>query len=1076
MKIIKILLLLSCLLPIALFGQVQKVVSGVVSDETGTLPGASVYLQSVEDKRAWDGIATNINGEYLLSIKDSKEYEIVFSFIGYRTQTILYKGQKEINVTLVSDSQIEDIVILGTQRDGMGMDTKLTSSAIEKISLDGLKDMAVTSVEGMVQGKLANVDIVAGSGAPGSKMSIRIRGTASLTGDNDPLIVIDGVPQSVAIEDGFNFATANEDDFGTLLNMSPTDIESITVLKDAAATAMWGEKASNGVLVVTKKKGAKGAPTFQIKQVVKTGIEPPRVPMLNGQEYVTLMQDAIWNSVRDDQFSSISQLSQYKDILYDPAYVYFDEFNQDVDWLDYIRRTPLSSETNFSMNGGGEKVTYHFSANYLNEVGTTVGEDYSRINAYMNLGYRFSDKFNISSSFSYSDGDRNGSVQNARSLAQNKMPNMTPYILDEYGNMTEEYFVQPVSTIQGPGNDKTNYYPRNHPIAMAELSSSRYAERNSSMNFNFTYRPILGLNINGTAALTLKNTLKKGYLPSAATGASWDHKNYNKSEEHKGYSMDLYTSLNASYYRKVSRHSFTVSVKGEVSQASNASQWVTTSGNNGLELSDPTVGGVIRDMGGSLGESRSIGVVGSVNLNFYDEKYNLEVTARTGGSSNSGRNSRWGINPVFGLNYNMQNENFLKDVEWLDRLIVRGSWGYTPKGASGTNTYGGIYSALNEQYYDMGALIPQSIQLNNVDFEKIYQTNASIELGVLDNKLTFSATYYIKTTKDLLQKDMSIPSSSGFSSIAWINDGSIQNKGWEAYITGNNLLGSRGKDWNLGFNVNVSRNKNIVLDLPTNLEYQKAEVNNGKYANKIVEGRPLGAFYGFDYVGVYQNHDETVATDINGNVIKDINGDNVITTINGHMQRPGDAKYRDLNYDGIIDQYDIIYLGNSMPILNGGASISVSWKSLTFTSALHFRIGQSVINQARYNTESMSGQSNQSTAVLSRWRYEGDPTDMPRALWGTNFNSLGSNRFVEKASFVKVKDLTLAYRLPSTFVKKLAMKDIRLVLTCYNPFTMTNYTGQDPEVSLPNGFNNLAMDNSLTPNPRTFAGSVTISF
>ena len=1084
MKIIKILLLLSCLLPIAVLGQGKKVVYGVVSDDLGALPGASVYLQTVADQRAWEGVATTINGGYVLNILNDKEYEIVFSFIGYQTQTIPYKGQKEINVTLRSDTEIETITIEGTQRDGMGMDTKLVSSAVEKLDLSAYEDMAVSSVTDMMQGKMANVDIVAGGGAPGSKPSIRIRGTASLTGDNDPLIVIDGVPQSVTIDDGFNFSTANEDDFGALLNMSPSDIESITVLKDAAATAMWGEQASNGVLVVTRKKGVKGPPTFQIKQIVKTGIEPARVPMLNGEEYVTLMQDAIWNRVRDDEFafSSLGLLSEFKDILYDPAYTYFNEFNQDVDWLDLVRRTPISSETNFNMSGGGDKVTYRFSANYLNEVGTTIGEDYSRINAYMNVGYRFSEKFNISSSFSYVDGDRSSSVVPTRDLALRKMPNMTPYLLDENGNMTDEYFNQPTTTIQGSGlldgGDANKGNIIQHPVAVAELSTSNFVEKKSVMDFNATYRPIAGLQVRGLASLTLTNTLKQGYLPAAATNAAWNSERYNKSEEHQGYTMDLYTSVNASYYKKITdKHAFTVSVKADMKNSNNASQWVVTSGNNGLELSDPTVGGVIRDMGGSIGEYRNIGLVGSLNINFFDERYNIEATASTGGSSSSGRNSRWGINPVFGVNYNMQNEEFIKEVEWINRLILRASWGYTPKGATGNNTYGGIYGALDEQYQDMGALIPLSIQLNNIDFERIYQSNVSLELAVLENKLTFTANYYIKTTENLLQKDMRIPSSSGFSSIAWFNDGSVQNKGWETSLTGSNLLGQRGKsDWNFGFNINVSRNENVVLDLPTSLEYQKPNISNGAYANKIVEGRPLGAFYGFDYIGVYDNYDETVATDANGNVIKDVNGDNVVTTINGRKQRPGDAEYRDLNYDGVIDQYDIIYLGNSMPIINGGGSLSLSWKNLTLTSAVQFRIGQSVINQSRYNSENMGGQSNQSTAVLRRWRHEGDPTDIPRALWGTNYNSLGSNRFVEIASFLKVKDLTLSYRLPSTFAKKLAMNDIRLVFTCYNPFTFSNYMGQDPEVSLPDGFNNLAMDNSLTPNSRTFAGSVTISF
>ena len=1076
MRILQILLLFSCLLPIDAFGQ-RNVLSGVVSDNLGSLPGASVYLQSKQDKRALHGVATNMNGEYVLpiTIKDDREYEIVFSFIGYSTKIIPYKGQKVLNTKLTTDSKlIDEVLVLGQElvRDGMGMNTKLTAAAQERIDLDDLKDMAVTSVEDMLQGQMANVDIVAGSGAPGSKMSIRIRGTASLTGNNDPLIVINDIPKDIPIDDGFDFSTANEDDFGALLGLAPSDIQYITVLKDAAATAMWGAQASNGVLLVTTKRGAKGKPTFEVTQRLKTSIEPKRVPMLNGKEYVTLMQDAIWNRARDDQFtqSSINQLSAYKDILYDPAYIYFNEFKQDVDWLEYVRRSPLSSETNFNMSGGGDKVSYRFSANYLSEIGTTIGEDYSRINASLNLEYVFSKKFNISSIFSYADGNRNSSVQNARSLALGKMPNMTPYILDENGNMTDEYFVQPSTTIQGE-------WGRNHPIAMAEESRSKVSEKNTDMNFYLNYNPLAGLRITGTVSLALSNTHKKGYLPFSATGASWNSGDYNKSEEHQNYSMRLYTSFNVVYSKAIkTKHVITTSLRGDMSSSSNASQWSKTSGNNGFELSDPSVGGMIRGIGGYLGEGRSLSLAGAFHYS-YNSKYNLSLNARTDGGSGAGRNARWGISPSLGLNYNMHKESFLINIDWLSELILRGSWGYTLKGASGTNTYGGTYAALNEQYMDMGALIPQSMRLDNVDYEKLSQWNIGLNMSVLRNRLTLDLNYYVKTTKDLLQQNMSIPSSSGYTKIGWFNDGSLENKGWEASLSGRDLLGDRGRGWNIGFNLNISRNKNIVLDLPASLEYQKPDIRNGKYANKIVEGRPLGAFYGFDYLGVYQNYDQTVATDINGNVIKDIEGKNVVTSINGtHKQRAGDAQYRDLNYDGTIDKYDIIYLGNSMPILNGGGGLTISWKDLSFRTGFHFRLGQSVINQARYNTEGMNGQANQSTAVLRRWRYEGDPTDMPRALWGTNYNSLGSNRFVENASFLKIKDLTLSYKLPNSFIKRIGLNGARLVLTCYDSFTFTNYKGQDPEVGIPGGFNNLAMDESMSPRPRNFTAALTINF
>ena len=1087
MRIVQILLLLACLLPIDAFGQ-KKVLTGVVSDALGTLPGANVFFQARKDQRAIAGVATNMNGEYLLSLDKmvkGVEYEIVFSFIGYRTKVIQYKGQTKLDVNIDLDATLIDEVVVSAQsvlRDGMGMNTKLTSGAQDRIDLDGLKDMAVTSVEDMLQGQLANVDIVAGSGAPGSKMSIRIRGTASLTGNNEPLIVIDDIPKEVEIDDGFDFSTANEDDFGALLGLAPSDIATIDVLKDAAATSMWGAQAANGVLLVTTKRGTKGKPTFEITQRLKTSIEPKRVPMLSGKEFKTLMQDGIWNLARDDEFStsSMNMLSQYKDILHDPAYAYFDEFNQNVDWLDYVTCTPLSSETNFSMSGGGDKVRYRFSLNYLSEGGTTVGDGYTRINAALNLDYTFSKKFNISSIFSYSDGNRENPVLNVRTLALTKMPNMTPYVLDENHNMTDEYFIQPITTIQGNAflpdpHHKTIQYLMN-PIAIAKESYSKHSEKNSAMNFYLNYKPYNNFTLTGTVSLELGNTHKKGFLPFSATGASWNSERYNRSEESHNYSMRLYTSMRANYFKLINKSNLTVTLRGDMSSSSNASQFSITSGNNGIESSDPSVGGMIRKMEGGIGEGRSLSIAGTF-LYSYDNKYNFDISARSDGGSGAGRNARWGISPAAGLNYRMAREDFLSEVDWLSELTFRGSWGYTLKGASGTNTYGGVYTASDEQYMDMGALAPSSMRLDNVDYEKMYQWNVSLEVAILENRITLKTNYYVKTTKDLLQKDMAIPSSSGYGHIGWFNDGSIENKGWEASLSGSKLLPNAPRGWNINFNVNIARNRNVVLDLPASKEYQGVNVTNGSYANKIVEGRPLGAFYGFDYLGVYQNYDQTVATDKSGNVIKDIKGENVVTSINGfHKQRPGDAEYRDLNYDGVIDKYDVIYLGNSMPILTGGGGLTVTWKDLSFRTGFHFRIGQSVINQARFNTESMSGAANQSTAVLRRWRYEGDPTEIPRAVFGRNYNSLGSNRFVENSSFLKIKDLTLTYKLPKFLINRIDLSGVRLVLTCYDPFTFTNYKGQDPEVGIPGGFDNLAKDDSMSPRPRTFAAGLTVNF
>lgn len=334
MKIMYFKILLLCLTLLPIGASAQNVLRGVVKDNTGSLIGATVCIVN-NDGRVLSGVVTNENGEYNLPVPDVKDIQIEFSFIGYNSQRVAYRQQKVLNITLQETATALDEVVVSTkaiERNNMGIATKDLGIAQQKIDLEEFQDMPVTSVEDMLQGKLANVDIVSSSGDPGSRSSIRIRGTSSLNASNEPLIVIDDIPYETEINEDFEWGTATDEDLGALVNIAPSDIASITVLKDAAATAIWGSRAAGGVLLITTKKGTKGKPRFSITQKFNFKKEPKGIPMLNAEQYVTLMQDGIWNMVRDHNFSHAGDYAQYldkyQDIRFDPTYEWYNEFNQ----------------------------------------------------------------------------------------------------------------------------------------------------------------------------------------------------------------------------------------------------------------------------------------------------------------------------------------------------------------------------------------------------------------------------------------------------------------------------------------------------------------------------------------------------------------------------------------------------------------------------------------------------------------------------------------------------------------------------------------------------------------------------
>lgn len=1062
--------------------------TGVVSDDLGPLFGATVTWEN-KDGRTIGGGSTDMNGTYNIAVPVGQtDLKISVSFVGYKTQVFDYTGQTRLNVTLEQDAITLNAAEAVAQRsedmtDAFGQDRETIGYATETIDISQFQEMAVVSVEDMLVGKIAGLDII-GEGDPGTLSTIRIRGTSSLNANNQPLFVIDGVPQDITTDSDFNFGDATVEDFGTLVNISPNDIQNIEVLKDAAAVALWGDQAANGVLVITTKQGGEHTPFFSVSEKVSVTMKPEKFRLLNGSQYKVLMQDAMWNWIRDGEFAAdrVNTLNNQKDILYDQDYNYFREYNQNTDWLDLVTQEAINNDTDFSMSGGGNKATYRFSLSYHNSTSSTVGADFERITSRLNVTYKFSNKFRVTSNFHYEESTRNQAYENSgdgidppRQIALKKMPNMSPWVLDSEGNPTDEYFTAPDNSVLQSSMP--------NPLALVEESENRLYARSIGASFSTRYDLFRGFNASATVAFDMRTQRRNQYLPQSAVNVTWSDSKYNRGVESLNSNSKTYINLQTRYIVPLPKnHRLNLSLGEQITAETSNSYSMTTSGNGTREVSLPSSGGKVTNMSSGRGIYRSIGVVGVASYTFRD-KYSITFSGRVNANSNNALGSKWGkLNPAMNWRWNMEKEPWIKKISWIDRLNIKGSWGRTERRQDLTKTTG-TYAESGYYAEDIWVSIqPQQMQLYNLSPEIVTSSDFSIGGELFDGRIIFDLHYYQSQTKDLYQENQGIPSSTGFSTVRIYNSGKVENKGFDGSVSLPNIIrfNKKGKNpVNISFNnINFARNRNRMLELPSGLATEESfTLGNGNVAKKAIAGTPIGSIYGFEFVGIYQDYQDTYARDQYGKIITDLDGKPVTTKVGGNFtMRAGDVWYKDQNYDGNIDESDLIYLGNSYPSIIGGATLQVRWKDLMFRTSFAMRLGHDVYNKARLNSEQMSDANNQSTNALARWRYKGEITEIPRALWGSNRNSLVSDLYVEDASFFKIKDVTLSYSLPREFVRKLGLTRANVFFNAYNILTFTKYTGVDPEITFGSGRFDIATDNSKTPPARRFALGLSFDF
>lgn len=1079
---------LTCSIEMA--GQVQKVISGTVTELFGKtaepLVGVNVNLVNSQNRSLGGGI-TNLNGQYNVKVPEGeKELTIVYSYIGMKAKRIKYTGQTLLNVTLDSESQAVDEVVVSARRlnrNDLGISDKEMVSATQKVNMEELIAAApVVSIEEALQGQLGGVDITL-SGDPGSRSAIRIRGTSTLNASSDPLIVIDGVPYPTEISDDFNFSTATEEDLGALLNLSPNDIASVEVLKDASATAIWGTQGANGVLVIKTKQGNVGKTRFSFSSKWTLKEDPSAIPMLNGKEYTSLMQESIWNSAKYIGLNNpgnkyLNMLSNAPAIGDNPDWKYYDEYNQNTNWLDYVRQDALVSDNSFSMNGGGEKATYRFSLGYLSDVGTTIGTAMERLNTSMVINYQFSNKLKFGADFSYSQTDTDANWTNTvRGEALSKMPNKSPFTVNDLtGALTNEYFTYHDPSYEGAFSVGSGYKSGSNynPVAMVHEAINTTVQREGKITFRADYEILPGFFYKGWASINMRAIKTRRFLPQVVTGVEQVNQYANQSADAYSDQLALQTENKFMYMKNWNnKHNLIANLLVRTGQYVNSGYSSVVYGNASSDLSDPVVGTTIGGMDSSESETRNVSFVGLLNYTFYD-RYVIHGSLNSEGNSAMGRNERMGYFPAAGIGWNIQNEPFMEKLRdnWLDEAKLRFSVGQSGRAPSGASVYLGAY-VKGTDYMNMSATRQERMQLDNLKWETSTEYNYGLDVSLFKGRWRLTFDYYYKTIEDLLQKNYKLPSTTSFGQINYFNSGKMQNKGWEFRT---DVVLFENKDWRINGYVNFSRNENKITELPGNMVQENYSPKNGTYAARAEVGRPIGSFYGYRYQGVYQNTDATYARDEEGKVMNDAKGRPIVMKNLTATCQPGDAKYEDINHDGMINQYDIVYLGNANPTLTGGAGLTVKYKQFSVNTFFHGRFGQSVVNTTRMNNESMHGTDNQSTAVLKRWKNEGDVTDMPRALYGEGFNFLGSDRFVEDTSFFRLKQLTFNYAFSKNICNRLGIGSLTCFITGYNLFTWSSYTGQDPEVNLPLRPTDLATDDATTPVSRRYTFGLNLSF
>ena len=1084
-------------------------VSGTVSDDMGPLM-AAVVCEVDANERIIESTLTDMNGNFTMRIHDSKKNKLKFQYVGMKTQ-ILTINKEVYNITMASDVVL-DVVEVKAQRkmggNNLPIPEREISFATQTLDMTEFEGLGITSVDEALQGRIAGLDIVANSGDLGSGSTMRLRGASSLSTltNANPLIVVDGNVRNVDLAN-FDLASANNERFAELLNINPEDIATITVLKDAAAAAIYGSQGGSGVIELTTKRGVKGKPRVSYSLKLTSTHQPQGFDLLNGDDYTMLLKEAYFNPEQDDEASNIRELN------YDPTFSEYEQYNNNTDWRKAVTQVGLRQNHYVSISGGGNKTSFRIGAGYDNETGTMIMQELDRFSTRVALDYDISDRIRVSTNFSltYTKNQRNS--DGLLDIAQKKMPNMGIY--EQYpvghplqGQNTDMYYTMLQTGNEVFASDQRGYV---NPVASAYLAKNHSKTYDMSPELVLQYR-LLGLEENqwrldyrGNVYMNIFNQYDDKFYPAELTTISWDSgSGVNTSNTSSNKSVSFNTKQQLTLYPVFDNkdHSAMLLARFELNTGSSSGQSTAGKGLPSGGVASPDAGGLITSMSSSNNESRSMFYSFSAHY-AYKSRYVVDFTLRMDGTTKFGASNRWGYFPSVSLRWNVIDEPFMESTrEWLSMFSIRPSWGRTGNQPGQDYLFTSKYGS-GDRYLDMSSMKPLNIRLSDLRWEKRISYNMGVDLGFFNDRLKWTIEAYSTITDDMLVSGYRIPTNSGFTSVPYKNSGKMKNEGWEFHISTNRLV-QKGK-FHMDMNVNFGNNRNTILEMDEfvledrNPDY---DFENGTVLQRVQVNNSFGSIYGFRSKGVYQYNYETfrdmspeerqeflaagktapIAKNANGEVVYDSENKPVRMMYNytndgtgkNYKFMGGDAIYEDINHDGNINALDIVYLGNSLPKLTGGFGFNFSYDRWRVSSQFVYRVGYDILNMARLNAEAMTGNNNQSQAVNWRWRKEGDITSIPRAMHGnTNYNTLVSDRFVEDGSYLRMSYLQVNYDLPKRYLKWSGLNRISLYASGNNLFVLTKYTGVDPDISCGEG---PAVDNAQTPRSRSYTFGVTVDF
>lgn len=1026
----------------------QKTVTGNVKDASGEpMIGITVSL---------DGkpvAVTDLDGNF--TVQNAKSSSVIkLSYVGYLDQQFTVGNKNQFNLTMKEDPKaLEEVVVVGY---GTMKRSDLTG-AVTSVGDEAISKSVSTSIDQVLQGRAAGVQVQANTGTPGGSSTIRIRGTNSLNATSQPIFVIDGVI--------IDSSSGDNGDSNPLSEINPSDIVSMDILKDASATAIYGSRASNGVIMITTKRGKAGDATVTYDGYVGWQTMPKSLDVLNLKQYAQH-----YNDIADAQIKSATNSFVRPDLL-----------GEGTDWQDELFRHALMTSHNLSVTGGSEKITYALSAGYLDQDGIVIGSSFRRQTLRGNTDAQIKKWLKGGFSFSLADSK------------QQTLANSYSIILTALRSQPSVAVRSADGSFDGPDDQ---WMPDN-PVALAQIT------RNYNKKFNFRVNTYLEATI--FKGLTYRTELSADYNNNKYYYYMPDYKFGVKTSDSR---TSQWTSTNSKYWswrniltyaNTFGKHSINAMLGQEMSHNHYETQVTSANGFPSNSATDPSAGS--NDSSSPVGYQDNSSIFSYFGRAFYsyDDRYMATFTLRRDGSSMFADGHRWGWFPSAALAWRVSGEKFMQNVKWINNLKLRAGWGET----GNQNVRQWAYMALLTTYntpWGVGVLNGNNAN-PDLKWETTKSWNLGFDLSVLNNRIDIVFDWYYKKTNDLLM-ELDLPaflgsgggSNYGTAANPWGNVGSLRNTGIEFTINSINI-NKKNFQWSSNFVFSLNRNKVLSLDTETGTLPQTFQVGSetATVTNTVV-GQPMAQFWGYKVIGRFDKPEDFYYKDAQGNVKQVALPTGCSIGKSGTWL--GDYRFADLNGDGVIDNNDQTFIGNPEPKFTFGFGNSLSWKGWDFSFQFTGSYGNKVLNYNRRQLEITGSTSNLLTSVLNYARVEKiDPNgpDDYRNYWVTNASSTtmprlytesysnGNNRvsdaFVEDGSYIRLQNVSLSYTFPKKWIEHLYLSNVKLYMNIQNLFTITKYDGYDPEVgslygdALKNG-----IDYNRYPSPRIYTFGINVSF